>query len=107
MATFWKRKLKDGGVSWEASIRRKGQPVQRKSFDTRVEAEAWAFTVESEMSKGVFVGRWTGTNKKYLLGKKDTSRKRISWITGEKVPWDPVFCRIFVPPTFRSGGTNG
>ena len=57
MATFWKRKLKDGGVSWEASIRRKGQAVQRKSFDTKAEAEAWAATVESEMSKGVFVSR--------------------------------------------------
>jgi hypothetical protein len=62
MASFWKRKLKDGEVSWEALIRRKGQPFQRKSFDTRVEAEAWAFTVESEISKGVFVFRIEAEN---------------------------------------------
>lgn len=52
MAAIWKR-----GNYWRAYIRRKGQPQQTRSFDTRAEAEAWARHVESEMDRGVFVDR--------------------------------------------------
>ena len=53
MATFDKR----GDLQWRAQIRRKGYPVQRKTFNSRAEAEAWAATVESEMARGIFVSR--------------------------------------------------
>ena len=53
LATFDKR----GDLQWRAQIRRKGYPVQRKTFNSRAEAEAWAAVVESEMARGVFVSR--------------------------------------------------
>ena len=53
MATFDKR----GDLQWRVQIRRKGYPVQRKTFNSRAEAEAWAATVESEMARGIFVSR--------------------------------------------------
>ena len=53
MATFWKRELKDSTV-WEAQIRRKGFPVQRRSFDKREDAEKWAREIESSMARGIF-----------------------------------------------------
>ncbi|MHB1287304.1 MAG: hypothetical protein ACYCYP_12275 [Leptospirales bacterium] len=42
---------------WQTKVRRKGYPVQTKTFNTRAEAEAWDSTVESEMTRGVFVSR--------------------------------------------------
>lgn len=53
MATFEQR---DSGW-WQAKIRRKGHPVQSKTFETRKEAEAWARAIESEMDRGAFVSR--------------------------------------------------
>jgi len=53
VATFDKR----GDLQWRAQIRRKGYPVQRKTFNSRAEAETWAVSIESEMSKGLFVVR--------------------------------------------------
>ena len=53
MAPYSKR----GPYQWQTKIRRKGHPVQTKTFSTRAEAEAWASTVESEMARGVFVSR--------------------------------------------------
>ena len=53
MATFFKR----GPYQWQAKIRRKGSPIQTKTFNTRADAEAWARQVESEMDRGVFVSR--------------------------------------------------
>jgi len=50
MATFDNR----GDLQWRVQIRRKGYPVQRKTFNSRAEAEAWAKKVESEMIRGVF-----------------------------------------------------
>ncbi|MEO5831034.1 MAG: site-specific integrase [Rhodanobacter sp.] len=53
MANFRKR----GEHQWQARVRRKGYPAQLKTFDTRVEAEAWARKVESGMDGGTFVSR--------------------------------------------------
>jgi integrase len=53
MASFRKR----GELQWQARIARKGFPAQVKTFDTRVDAEAWARQVESEMDRGIFVSR--------------------------------------------------
>lgn len=46
-----------GDLQWQARVRRKGYPVQIKTFNTRADAEAWARQVESEVDRGVFVSR--------------------------------------------------
>lgn len=46
-----------GDLQWQARVRRKGYPVQIKTFNTRAEAEAWARLIESEIDRGVFVSR--------------------------------------------------
>jgi integrase len=53
MATFEQR---DSGW-WQAKIRRKGQPNQSKTFQFKVDAEAWARDVENKMDRGIFVDR--------------------------------------------------
>jgi len=53
MATFIKR----GKGQWQVKIRRKGWPLQTKTFETKGDAEAWAREIESEMDRGVFVSR--------------------------------------------------
>ena len=53
MASFEQR---ESGY-WQAKIRRKGQPVQSKTFRTKVDAEMWARGIENEMDRGVFVNR--------------------------------------------------
>lgn len=53
MATLRKR----GPYQWEAQIRRRGWPVQSKTFETKAEAEAWAQMIESEMARGVWLDR--------------------------------------------------
>lgn len=53
MATFRKR----GPYQWQAQVRKKGQPLQTKTFETRAQAEQWSRAIEVEMDKGVFVSR--------------------------------------------------
>ena len=53
MATFRKR----GAYQWQAQVRKKGQPLQTKTFETRALAEQWARAIEVEIDKGVFVSR--------------------------------------------------
>lgn len=53
MATITKR----GPYQWRAQVRRHGYPAQSKTFNTKVEAEAWANMIESEMARGVWVSR--------------------------------------------------
>lgn len=53
MASIRKR----GDLQWEVRVRKKGHPVQSKTFSTKAEAEAWAAVIESEMARGVFVSR--------------------------------------------------
>lgn len=53
MATFRKR----GPYQWQAQVRKKGQSLQTKTFETRALAEQWARAIEVEMDKGVFVSR--------------------------------------------------
>ena len=53
MATFRKR----GPYQWQAQVRKKGQPLQAKTFETRALAEQWARAIEVEIDKGVFVSR--------------------------------------------------
>lgn len=53
MASITKR----GDYQYQAEVRRKGHPVQRKTFETKKDAQAWAAVIESEMTRGVFVDR--------------------------------------------------
>ena len=53
MATFRKR----GPWQWQAQVRKRGQPLQTKTFETRAQAEQWARAIEVEMDKGVFISR--------------------------------------------------
>ena len=52
MATLEKR-----SDYWRAKIRRKGYPIQTRSFDTKALAERWARDIENDMDKGIFVDR--------------------------------------------------
>lgn len=49
--------IRRGDLQWQARVRRKGYPVQTKTFNTRAEAEAWARQIESEIDRGMFVSR--------------------------------------------------
>ena len=53
VATFRKR----SPYQWQAQVRKKGQPLQTKTFETCALAEQWARAIEVEMDKGVFVSR--------------------------------------------------
>jgi len=53
MATIQNR----GPYQWQARIRRRGYPVQSKTFETKVDAQTWARSIENEMDRGVFVSR--------------------------------------------------
>ena len=50
MATFRQR---ESGY-WQAIVRRKGWPVESRSFPKRLDAEMWARDVENKMDRGVF-----------------------------------------------------
>ena len=45
------------GNSWQARVRRKGQPDLTKSFDTRQNAEQWARGVEASLDQGTYLDR--------------------------------------------------
>lgn len=48
---------KRGDYQWQAQIRKNGYPLQSKTFNTKQDAQAWANTIESEMSRGVWQDR--------------------------------------------------
>jgi integrase len=51
MATF---KQRENGW-WQAVIRRKGYPIDSKTFERKVDAEAWARKVETDIDRGIYV----------------------------------------------------
>ena len=53
MATIRKR----GDFQWEVRVRRKGHPIQCKTFEIKADAEKWARAVEKEMDGGSFVSQ--------------------------------------------------
>ena len=53
MASFRKR----GPYPWQAQVRKKGQPLQTRTFEPRALAEQRARAIEVEMDKGLFVSR--------------------------------------------------
>ena len=50
MATITRR----NNGRWQVRIRRRGQPAISKAFRTKVDAEAWARKIESELERGVW-----------------------------------------------------
>lgn len=58
MATIVPRKNRNGElIGWQAKIRKQGFPPQSQTFDKKVDAQAWATVIESEMVRGVHVDR--------------------------------------------------
>lgn len=53
MATIRKR----GPGQWHAQVRKRGYPVQTKTFETEHDARAWATVIEAEMIRGIFISR--------------------------------------------------
>ena len=51
MATIRKR----GQFQWQVQVRRKGFPTATKTFDTRVDGEKWARSIESALDRGHLV----------------------------------------------------
>lgn len=79
MATFRKR----GPSQWQVQVRRKGWPLQTKTFNTQAEAKAWATMIEREMDAGVFASRNEAESTSFskALGtyaSEVTSKKRSS-----------------------------
>ncbi len=44
-------------MQWHVQVRRKGYPVQTKTFTNRGDAEKWVSIIESEMHRGIFISR--------------------------------------------------
>ena len=57
MAAFQKR-----SGAWRTLIRRRGYPPLTRTFDSKMQAEAWARQIEGEMDRGVFVSRAEAEN---------------------------------------------
>jgi len=53
MASIRKR----GPLQWEVRVRRKGHPIQCKTFKTRLDAAKWARMVEKDMDGGSFISQ--------------------------------------------------
>jgi integrase len=47
---------------WQAKIRRKGLPTQSRTFERKMDAEAWARDIENKMDRGIFVDRSAAEN---------------------------------------------
>lgn len=73
MATITKR----DDYQWQAKIRRRDYPTQSKTFETRVDAEAWARDIENKMDRGVFVDR-SELEKTYFKALIDRYREEVT-----------------------------
>lgn len=79
MATFRKR----GPSQWQVQVRRKGWPLQTKTFNTQAEAKTWATMIEREMDAGIFVSRNEAESTSFskaleTYAREVTSKKRSS-----------------------------
>ncbi|MCQ4245111.1 integrase [Stutzerimonas decontaminans] len=79
MATLRKR----GPSQWQVQVRRKGWPLQTKTFNTQAEAKTWATMIEREMDAGVFVSRNEAESTSFskaleTYAREVTSKKRSS-----------------------------
>ena len=54
MASITARKDRDNLIiGWQVRVRKKGYPLQVKTFDKKVQAQAWARQIETEMDRGI------------------------------------------------------
>ncbi len=68
MATISSRTDDQGArIGWQARIRKKGFPVQTKTFRVKAEAQAWAKKIESDMERGL----WQDTSEAESLTLSD------------------------------------
>lgn len=58
MATITKR----GDGQWQSKVRKKGYPVESKTFSTKAQAEKWSRLIESEMDRGIFLSTTEAEN---------------------------------------------
>ncbi|EPR43551.1 integrase family protein [Desulfovibrio sp. X2] len=72
MATITRR----GMGQWQVKVRRKGYPVQTRTFDTRADAEAWSRGIESQMDRATFVST-TAAEKTSLAQAIDRYKKDV------------------------------
>lgn len=77
MATLRKR----GPSQWQAQVRRKGWPLQTKTFNTQAEAKTWVTIIEREMDAGMFVSRSEAESTSFskaleIYAREVTSTKR-------------------------------
>lgn len=73
MATFRER---ESGW-WQAIVRRRGYPVESKTFPRKIDAEAWARDIENQIDRGIFVSRAEAENTT-LADALDRYRKEIT-----------------------------
>ena len=58
IASILPRKDRDGNIiGWQARVRKKGYPLQVKTFDRKGQAQTWAKQLEVEMERGVWQDR--------------------------------------------------
>ena len=58
MASITARKDRDSvTIGWQVRVRKKGYPLQVKTFDKKAQAQAWARQIETEMDRGVWQDR--------------------------------------------------
>ena len=81
---------KRGGRQWEARVRKRGYPLQSRTFETKVRAEAWARQIESEMDRGCFASR--GEAERTTLG--EALRRYESEVTATKRGCDSERCAL-------------
>ncbi|WP_121347367.1 shufflon-specific recombinase [Pseudomonas aeruginosa] len=79
MATIRKR----GPSQWQGQVRRKGWPLQTKTFNIQAEAKTWATMIKREMDAGVFVSRNEAESTSFanaleMYAEQVTSKKRSS-----------------------------
>ncbi|MEO6146636.1 MAG: integrase, partial [Sulfuriferula sp.] len=48
--------IKERGTGqFRAQVRRKGFPPQSRTFETKADAKEWAYEIEREMRRGIFI----------------------------------------------------
>lgn len=91
---------KRGPYQWQVKIRRKGWPVQSKTFETYEEATKWARQIENEMDRGIFASRkesetttlaealdrYGREKTQYKKGKKQESNRIEKWKSSSLAP---------------------
>jgi len=86
MATYRKR----GPRQWQVQVRKKGYPLQSKTFKSKAAADAWVRTIEHEMDQGLFFCR--NAAEKTTL--RELLERYQSEITPKKRGSGPETCRI-------------